>query len=127
MTLPRESLGPLVRQTPFSLTSRRPPELVLAGGTPAALSARFHRTLIDTWVAAVQEASSRTGLLDVVLAGGVFQNATLLTLVGQRLAQQGFRVLSHSKVPANDGGLALGQAAIAAARTLHNEVKHPCV
>ena len=52
----------------------------------------------------------------VALSGGVFQNKVLLEQVVRRLDEQGYEVLTQSRVPANDGGLALGQAAIAAAR-----------
>jgi hydrogenase maturation protein HypF len=50
----------------------------------------------------------------VALSGGVFQNARLLTGLVPALAARGFEVYSHCLVPANDGGIALGQAVIAA-------------
>ncbi|MGB3519797.1 MAG: hypothetical protein WBA43_25315, partial [Elainellaceae cyanobacterium] len=56
------------------------------------------------------------------LTGGVFQNQMLLTAVRQQLEQQGLTVLTAEQVPCNDGGLSLGQGAIAAARHLLN---HP--
>jgi hydrogenase maturation protein HypF len=52
----------------------------------------------------------------VALSGGVFQNLLLLNRAARELEQQGFRVLLHSRVPCNDGGISLGQAVIAAAR-----------
>jgi hydrogenase maturation protein HypF len=52
------------------------------------------------------------------LSGGVFQNRILFERVLSLLEAKGFTVLTHSQVPCNDGGLALGQAAIAAARLL---------
>ncbi len=62
----------------------------------------------------------------VVLSGGCFQNAVLFEQTEHRLREAGFTVLTHSIVPANDGGLALGQAAIAAARLTPQE-HAPCV
>ncbi|MEZ0228141.1 MAG: carbamoyltransferase HypF, partial [Planctomycetota bacterium] len=82
---------------------------------PAAeVSARFHATLAAALVALVEAAviEART----VVLAGGCFQNRRLLALVEAGLAARGFAVLYPRSVPAGDGGLSLGQAAIAAAR-----------
>jgi hydrogenase maturation protein HypF len=60
--------------------------------------------------------SLRVAAPAVALSGGVFQNRVLLEQVGARLAAAGLRVLSHRQVPANDGGLSLGQAVVAAAR-----------
>jgi len=50
----------------------------------------------------------------VVLSGGVFQNAILLGGLTDALEKKGLRVFSHTSVPSNDGGISLGQAAIAA-------------
>ena len=58
----------------------------------------------------------RHGLDTVALSGGVFQNMLLLNATAARLEARGFRVLTHSRVPCNDGGISLGQAVIAAAR-----------
>jgi hydrogenase maturation protein HypF len=51
----------------------------------------------------------------VVLSGGVFQNSILLTGLTRALGEKNFQVFSHQKVPTNDGGIALGQAVVAAA------------
>ena len=67
---------------------------------------------------AARLARERTGLSVVGLSGGVFQNVLLLSLVTEKLREAGLRVLTHRFVPPNDGGIALGQAAVA---TVHNE------
>jgi hydrogenase maturation protein HypF len=85
--------------------------------TPAGvIAARFHKGLAKV-VAGMARKLAGTGRFDTVaLSGGCFQNAVLFSETARRLEAAGFRVLSHSRVPMNDGGLALGQAAIAAAR-----------
>jgi hydrogenase maturation protein HypF len=89
----------------------------LAGGAPVrSVSARFHRTVARGTAAACARAASAAGVDLVVLSGGVFQNRLLLTLTADRLEALGLRVLVPEKLPANDGGIAYGQAAIAAAR-----------
>lgn len=85
-------------------------------GNRPAKALRFHQALADALrdsaLALGREAKTTT----VALSGGVFQNILLLKLVRERLAKNGFRVLCHRQVPANDGGIALGQAALAAAQ-----------
>jgi len=57
--------------------------------------------------------SNQTGISNVALTGGVFQNRQLLNMVAGLLDTRGLQVLVHRKVPCNDGGIALGQAVIA--------------
>ena len=63
-------------------------------------------------LAACEAAEQETGIQKVALSGGVFQNRLLLELVDDGLAERGFEVLKHSLIPPNDGGIALGQAAL---------------
>jgi hydrogenase maturation protein HypF len=90
---------------------------VLAGVAPGLVAARFHNGLAEAVAEVCGRLRERTGVESVALSGGVFQNATLLTGAVRRLEGAGFRVLTHRQVPANDGGISLGQAAVAAART----------
>ncbi|MBP3793731.1 MAG: carbamoyltransferase HypF [Ruminococcus sp.] len=70
----------------------------------------FHTSLADGIVRCCESISRKTGVKKCALSGGVFQNKLLLRLVNQQLRELGFEVLIHSLVPANDGGIALGQA-----------------
>ncbi len=81
-----------------------------AGVPIGRISARFHNTLADLAVAIAR----RWGGSNVVLSGGCFQNALLSRRVRERLLTAGFQVYTHRLVPPNDGGIALGQAAVAA-------------
>lgn len=88
---------------------------VQAGVALAEISARFHLTLIRLFADLCGAIRADSGLNRVALSGGVFQNAILLSGLGQALSNKGFDVYSHRQVPANDGGISLGQAVIAAA------------
>ncbi len=89
----------------------------LVGGTSkGTISARFHNTLIHMFHETCRLLREETGIRDVAMSGGSFQNATLLTGLTRVLEQDGFRVYSHRLVPSNDGGLALGQAVCAGLR-----------
>jgi hydrogenase maturation protein HypF len=86
-----------------------------AGEPPGRIAARFHLGLIEGLAEALVLSGAGSGDL-VALSGGVFQNAILRDGLTARLAEKGFQVFNHRHVPANDGGLALGQAVVAAAR-----------
>jgi hydrogenase maturation protein HypF len=88
------------------------------GVDKARIAARIHHSLIDATVELLTELSSRTGADSIVLSGGVFQNRLLLKEVSEQLQRYGKIVLSPQRYPMNDGGLALGQAVIAAARSI---------
>jgi hydrogenase maturation protein HypF len=81
---------------------------------PAVVSAKFHHTLAEALLTLAQAARQKTRLEVVALTGGVFCNRFLLDRLIRRLKQEGFTVLWNRSIPSNDGGLALGQAAIAA-------------
>ncbi len=83
-------------------------------GTPlGVISRRFHKSLA-TWAADLAELfASETGLDRVALSGGCFQNHLLLQLTIQALESRGLNALVHRQVPCNDGGLSLGQVAVA--------------
>jgi hydrogenase maturation protein HypF len=89
-----------------------------AGVDVAATAARFHATMVAIVVALARHARDQSGLATVALGGGCFQNRLLLDGSVAALRADGFRVLVHRRVPANDGGLALGQAVVAAARLM---------
>jgi len=87
-----------------------------AGVRREAVAARFHHGVAAAIEAGCLLTRSRTGLATVALSGGVFQNLLLLRETERRLTARGFTVLTHSRVPCNDGGISLGQAVVAAAR-----------
>jgi hydrogenase maturation protein HypF len=89
---------------------------VRAGVPVRAVAARFHRAVAGATASACEDAADAAGLDVVVLSGGVFQNRLLLTWTAERLEARGLRVLVPERLPANDGGIAYGQAAVAAAR-----------
>jgi len=89
---------------------------ILGGVTPASvIAARFHNTIAEAMLETARAAARRTGIEIVALSGGVFCNRYLIERLIRRLNETGLRVLWNRDVPANDGGLSLGQAAIAAA------------
>jgi hydrogenase maturation protein HypF len=99
--------GDLVREVASDLV-RGVPTQTIAG--------RFHNGVADAVTAGCSLLRDRHGLDTVALSGGVFQNMLLLDQTVARLEARGFRVLTHSRVPCNDGGISLGQAVVAAAR-----------
>ncbi|HSO84831.1 carbamoyltransferase HypF [Thiocapsa sp.] len=88
------------------------------GRPPEEIAAAFHVGLATALVTLGLDLASRYGISTVALSGGVFQNRLLLESVASGLEAAGLRVLLQRQVPANDGGISLGQAAVAAARVL---------
>jgi hydrogenase maturation protein HypF len=86
---------------------------VLAGRPVGEIAAAFHRTMAEVVVACCAQIRRVSGVSAVALSGGTFQNVLLLEQVVESLTSQGFLVYRHRRVPANDGGLALGQAVLA--------------
>lgn len=82
----------------------------------ADIAARFHAGLTQGLLAMVDHILQRHCASQVVLSGGVFQNRRLLDGLTAGLSHRGYEVLNHRQLPPNDGGLALGQAVVAAAR-----------
>ena len=83
-----------------------------AGAPVGVICARFHNTLAE----AIVEVARRTGASRIALTGGVFQNRYLTERAFRRLEGEGFKPFTHQRVPPNDGGIALGQVLVAAAR-----------
>ena len=94
------------------------------GAVPASkIARRFHETVAGMIVEVCTEIRAETGLDVVALSGGCFQNRLLLRLTVPGLRDAGFEVLVHRQVPCNDGGLSLGQAAIAH-HVIHTRAQH---
>jgi len=80
------------------------------------ISGKFHKTLICLFSEQCEIIRKENGLNRAALSGGVFQNSILLNGLTKELSGRGFEVFTNTRVPVNDGGISLGQAAVAAAR-----------
>jgi hydrogenase maturation protein HypF len=89
---------------------------VRKGIAPAIIARRFHTTMVEVIVAVCERIRAMEGVDRVVLSGGVFVNAILSGEASDALRRAGFHPYQHVSMPPNDGGLCLGQLAIAAAR-----------
>ncbi len=87
-----------------------------AGAPAEAMAARFHAAVAAMLLAAARRARDETNLARVCLSGGCFANALLAERLAPALESDGFQVYAHRDVPPGDGGVALGQACVAAAR-----------
>ena len=86
------------------------------GISPCIISSKFHNTIVDLIVSMAKRGKEETGLNKIVLSGGTFQNRIILEKSENSLKINGFEVFTQSDIPSNDGGIALGQMAIAAKR-----------
>jgi hydrogenase maturation protein HypF len=84
------------------------------GAPISTISSKFHNSIAQLSLQACKEIQTSQGIQTVALSGGVWQNVFLLEKTIQLLSKNGFDVLIHKNVPANDGGIALGQLMIAA-------------
>jgi hydrogenase maturation protein HypF len=85
------------------------------GLSTAEIGAKFHRTIVALFAEVCTSVRVESELNRVVLSGGCFQNAILLAGLIEELESRKFEVFAHRQVPANDGGISLGQALVAAA------------
>ena len=88
------------------------------GKTTGEISTIFHNTVARSVVEAVKIISNINGIRKVVLSGGTFQNKYLSEKIINQLSGEKYFIYFHNQLPSNDGGLALGQVAVAAARRL---------
>jgi hydrogenase maturation protein HypF len=89
---------------------------VLHGQSSANVSVCFHATIAYIIRTVCDKVRGETGLRNICLSGGTFQNRILMGSTLRLLRAAGFEVFTHARIPANDGGISLGQAAVAAAR-----------
>lgn len=83
------------------------------GLTPSVMSSKFHNSMANIVAEVLEIASKRTGIRVVGLTGGCFQNSLLTERSIEYLGKKGLEILTHSSVPPNDGGIAIGQVATA--------------
>ncbi|HEX2178873.1 MAG TPA: carbamoyltransferase HypF, partial [Actinomycetota bacterium] len=93
-------------------------DLVGRRALPEAAAA-FHNGLAAALVRVAAAAAAESGLSTVALSGGTFQNRLLMQRVTRGLSEAGLEVLTHRRVPTNDGGISLGQAVVANARLVY--------
>jgi hydrogenase maturation protein HypF len=89
---------------------------IINGTQPSIISAKFHNTILQIILETCLIIKGKTGLDKVVLSGGTFQNSYLLSRIEPLLRSRGLKPFTQEQVPSNDGGIALGQLAIAAKR-----------
>ncbi len=90
---------------------------LMKGEGKEVMAARFHNTIVEIILQTCKKIREKLGLNEVALSGGVFQNVYLLKKTCDLLVKAGFSVYTHHQVPPNDGGICLGQAAVASTRS----------
>ena len=100
----------------FGLTIKEITDDIRKGTDTSIIATKFHNTIILAIFETVKSIRIKEGINKVVLSGGVFQNKYLLEGTIQVLLKNNFEVYSHATVPSNDGGIALGQLAVASKR-----------
>ncbi|GFP78181.1 carbamoyltransferase HypF [Clostridium fungisolvens] len=99
-----------------------------SGISKGVISAKFHNTIIKLTVDMCMKVSTASGLKEVALSGGVFQNSYLLRNIIRRLKENNFKVYTQSSIPCNDGGISVGQLCIAneiiKSSNFNNNLKH---
>lgn len=126
MMAPDETGKIVIGSYPFSIVGNEKTRIVKLGDLISAvaqdvrsqtavpqISLKFHNTVAEMIVRMCKLIAQDTGINQVALSGGVFQNRLLLRLTKSSLQKEGFNVLVHRLVPCNDGGISLGQAVIA--------------
>jgi len=106
-------------------TAREAAHDLLRGVSAGVIAARFHNTIVHAAAEVVRAAAASVGRVPIVLTGGCFQNARLTEGIAAALARN-FEVYMHRSVPPGDGGIALGQAMVADARTRTGEGSSVC-
>jgi hydrogenase maturation protein HypF len=112
-TVPRTTVEGVLQLDPAPLIAALLADLANGVAAPIA-AAGFHEALGRAATGAAVDLAAEHALDTVVLTGGVFQNERLSAIMEQSLERAGLRVLRHAAIPANDGGISVGQAAIAA-------------
>lgn len=112
--LPLGLRGPAASGQPWVLDPAPLLEALLGGGEPGRLARGFHEGLAAALAWACRGIARERGLDQVVLSGGCFANGLLLHALRRRLQEGGLRTYTHREAPCGDGGLALGQAVVAA-------------
>jgi len=126
MTAYKENYADDSESYPYSITKNKGIRIVKVGDllsavveelhqdvSKARISVNFHNTIAQMINQMCQLIASETGIKEVALSGGVFQNRLLLNKTVSLLEKNGFQVFTHKQIPCNDGGISLGQAVIA--------------